>query len=67
MFHIPDRKVLQDLPIPSEEALHSLIVRGEYLLRCSFLHDHAAFHEDHAVGDISRKRHLVGDDHHGDI
>ena len=64
MFHIPDRKVLQDLPISSEETLHSLIVRGEYLLRRSFFHDVSFIHENDPVAEFPCEVDLVDHLHH---
>ena len=55
IFHFPNY-FLQNLPIPSQKALRSLIIRSKHLLRRALLDDESVCHEDHAVGDIFRKR-----------
>ena len=40
---------------------------GEEVLRRAFLNDLAVRHKDDAVGHVSCKAHLVGDDHHRDV
>lgn len=66
IFHFPNY-FLQNLPIPSQKALRSLIIRSKHLLRRALLDDESVCHEDHAVGDIFRKRHLMGNNHHRDV
>ena len=36
-------------------------------MRVALLHDDALIHEQHAVADLARKAHLVGDDHAGHV
>jgi hypothetical protein len=49
-----------------DEALRPcLLRRAEDLRRRAFLHDQPVIHEDHAVGGIARKAHLVAHHQHG--
>ena len=47
-------------------ALGALLLRAqEHVVRRPLLDDDALIHEDHAVGDLAREAHLVGDHDHG--
>ncbi len=51
---------------PLEKCPAALVLRaGEEFLRVAGFDDHAAVHEDDAIGDIAREGHLVGDNDHG--
>src|ERR1700712_4741219 len=55
--------VIEDSP---EEAPGSLFLGSiEYVSRAACLDDASAIHEDHAIGDLPGKTHLVGHDNHG--
>src|SRR6266702_2491102 len=49
-----------------QELLRAVAARlAEEVVLRRVLDDLAAVHEDHTVGDLAGKAHLVGDDHHG--
>ena len=51
------------LPVAGEELLCALSLRVFDHIACrALLDDHAAVHEDHAVGDVAGERHFVRDD-----
>src|SRR4051794_8006581 len=53
-----------DLVDGAQERARALVARRLERLGRALFHDLPAVHEDHAVGDVHREAHLMGDDEH---
>ena len=62
------RNSLAVLRKTAQKCAGALILRVfEQLVRRALLHDHAAIHEQHVVGNVAVEGHLVRDNDHGGV